>query len=124
MNNFLKILFPTSIVAALGLVLAQIHGPAWLMSLQNLQYTRAQTNTSGDYTWTFPTPYDAGVTPRIVAVTELNTTDIMNVNLTSLSNTSVTVHCTRTTPLVVLAINVLGVSSSPQCFVHLYADSP
>lgn len=124
MNIFSKWFPPLYFLTAAFVILAQIHGPAWLANLENLQYTRAQTNTSGDYTWTFPNAYGAGVVPRIVAVTELNTTDIMNVNITALSNTAVTVHCTRTTPLVVLTINVLGVSSAPQCFVHLYADSP
>jgi hypothetical protein len=66
--------------------------------------TRAQADSGGGYTWTFPTPFDAGVIPVVQITVEDNTPG--HHRITALSNTSVTV----------------AVNSS--AFVHLTAEGP
>lgn len=89
-----------------------------------IQRTRQQTNSVGAYSWTFPTAYGSGVTPIISAVCEGASSSTWNVQITSVSNTGVTVQVTRTTPVTVVGVSVLGVSLSPQTYVHLTAIAP
>lgn len=88
------------------------------------QRTRAQTNTSGVYTWTFPTPFGAGVTPIIEVSVEDNSSSAWNHQITAISNTSVTIQLGKTTAVTILGISVLGVSSNPQAYIHLTAIAP
>ncbi len=82
---------------------------------ENIQSVRVQTNGSGAYTWTFPTPFDE--TPRISIEVESNVAGLTTANITAVSSTSVSVQTAR-------AINVLGIltlQSSPQLYVHIMA---
>lgn len=90
-----------------------------------VQRTRAQTNTSGVLTWTFPSAYGGGVTPIISLTVEDATAGVTwNDQITAISNTSVTIQLTKTTAVTVLGISVLGVAATPQAFVHLMAVAP
>lgn len=89
------------------------------------QRTRKQTDTSGIYTWTFPTPYATGATPIIQICPEQDgsggfwTWQIMSIN-----NISVTIQITKTTAVTILGISVLGIQTNPQTFIHITALSP
>lgn len=94
-------------------------------TVQALQRTRAQTNTSGVLTWTFPQAYGSGVTPIVSATVEDATTGVTwNQQITAISNTSVTIQLTKTSVVAVLGVSVLGVAATPQAFVHLVALAP
>lgn len=88
------------------------------------QRIRAQTATTGLYTWTFPTPYAPGTIPVIGVTVEDSSSSFWNHQITALSNTSVTVQLTKTSAVTVLGISVLGIGSSPQAYVHLTAVAP
>lgn len=91
----------------------------------SIQRTRLQTNTAGVLQWTFPTPFATGLKPVIgVAVEDATVTANWGHEITSLTNTSVTIQLSKTTPVTVLGLSVLGVSSTPQAFVHLTAIAP
>lgn len=90
----------------------------------SIQRTRAQTNTSGLLTWTFPNPFSAGVTPIIEVTVESAAVASWNHAITAISNTSVTIQLGKTTAVTVLGVSVLGVASAPQAFVHLTAIAP
>lgn len=83
------------------------------------QWTRAQTNTSGAYTWTFPTAFAS--TPVVSITVEDNTSASWNHQITAISTTSVTVQLVKTTAVTVVGVSVLGVAASPQAYVHLTA---
>lgn len=87
--------------------------------------TRAQTNTSGVYTWTFPAG-TFSATPVIgVAVEDTSGSGASWGHVvTAVSSTSMTVQLTKTTAVTILGISVLGIASSPQAFVHLTAMQP
>ncbi len=88
-----------------------------------LQSKRAQTNTSGSYTWTFNQPFPAGKIPAVVCMVEDNTPNaIWDAKITAASNTAVTVQLTKSLPVTVLGISVLGIQTNPQAFVHLHAS--
>lgn len=90
----------------------------------SIQRTRAQTNTSGAYTWTFPFGYAAGTTPIVGITVEDGGASFWNHQITTLTNTSVTIQLTKTTAVTLLGISVLGIASSPQAYVHLTAVAP
>lgn len=92
---------------------------------QTIQRLRVQTDASGNYTWTLPTPYGAGVIPVVSAVAEnASTSTPFNVQITSVSNTSVTVKVLRSSTVSVLGILVLGEPVGAQAYVHLMAVAP
>lgn len=94
-------------------------------TIQAIQRIRAQTDTSGVYTWTFPVAYGAGVVPVVSAVAEGTNASIWNAQITSSSNTSAVIQVNRSTTAVqVLGINVLSLQSNPQTFVDLQAVAP
>lgn len=70
-----------------------------------MQRTRATSDGSGNYTWTFPTAYSAA--PIVTAIVEDNTSGALgNVQITAISSTSVTLHASRlTTILGLLTMN-------------------
>lgn len=81
------------------------------------QRIRVQTDATGAYTWTFPTPYAAGSVPVIEIVAEgaVGSTDVVNVQTSGPpSNTQVTVRVTRTVQSVVslLGLTILSVPTS------------
>ncbi len=89
------------------------------------QRIRAQTNTSGTYTWTFPTAYGTGITPVVgVTVEDSTAGNIWNHRITAISNTSVTIQLDKSTAVTVLGISVLGIAANPQAYVHLTAIAP
>jgi len=92
-----------------------------------VQRIRAQTTTTGTYTWTFPTAYGGGVTPVITASCESSsTTNSYNVQITAVSNTAVTIQVFETSPITVavLSLTLLQFNTSVQCYVHLTAVAP
>ncbi len=90
-----------------------------------VQYqTRAQTNTSGVYTWTFPTAFGSGVIPVIECTVEDSSAASWNHQITAISNTAMTTQLVKTTAVTILGISVLGVSATPQAYVHLTARAP
>jgi len=103
-------------------------GPSQILNKPNIceiQRIRAQTNTSGALTWTFPIAYGAGVIPNVqISVEDGTAGAIWNQQITAVSNTSVTVQITKTTSVSVLGVNVLGVAASPQAYVHLTVTPP
>lgn len=90
----------------------------------DIRRTRAQTDTNGAYTWTFPTAFGSGITPIVSVTVEDGSSAIWNTQITSISNTSVTVQLTKTTAVTVLGVSVLGVAATPQAYVHLTAIAP
>lgn len=94
-------------------------------SIQVIQRTRVQTNSTGDYTWTFPTAYGSGVIPVISAVSESASTTVpQGVQIVAISNTSVTIKVINLPSTSVLSIVVLGAPSGAQAYVHLTAIAP
>lgn len=90
---------------------------------------RLQTAANGTLTWTYSTPFGAGVVPRIVAIAETSGgTDIYNVQLTGTpTNVSCQILCNRVQQSVaaVLGLTVLSVPASPGVtWVHLLALEP
>lgn len=85
------------------------------------QRTRVQTNTSGTYTWTFPTAYATGTVP-VVEVTPEDSTSAAStdVRIVSVSNTSVTVQASRITTV----LGLLSLNATPQIYVHISAMLP
>lgn len=91
----------------------------------NVQRLRVQTDVAGNYTWMFPTPYGAGVTPIImISVEDSAAGSSMAHRITAISNTAVTLQVSRTTAVTILGISVLGISASPQSWIHLAAIAP
>lgn len=100
-------------------------GPQGVPGTANIQKIRATTNSSGVYTWTFPDAYPPGVTPVISLVAEApSSATIYNYRITAISNTSVTIAVTRSTPVTVLTLSVLGVESAAATTVHITAVAP
>jgi hypothetical protein len=100
-------------------------GPQGVPGSANIQRTRSVTNSSGVYTWTFPTPYGAGVTPVVTVTVESPSGSVVfNEKITSISNTSVTVAVSRSTPVTVLGLSVLGIESAAATTIHLTAVEP
>lgn len=93
-------------------------------SIQATQRIRAQTNASGVYVWSYPTAYSSGTVPVISLSVEDGSASSWDHQITAISNTSVTIQLVKVTPVTILGISVLGVSSSPQAYVHLTATSP
>ena len=86
--------------------------------------TRVQTNTSGTYTWTFPTQFSNGIIPIVQVTVEDGGAGIFQHKITSISNTSVTIQLAKTTVTTVLGIDVLAISTTPQAYIHIMALSP
>lgn len=93
-------------------------------TIQAIQRTRATTNTSGVFSWTFPSAYGTGVIPIIEMTVEDNSAATWNHQITAISNTGVTIQLTKTTAVTVLGVSVLGVAATPQAVVHLTAVAP
>lgn len=81
---------------------------------------RVQTASNGSYTWTFPTAFGTSTMPVITAVAEDGTAGITNVQITSLSNTSVSIQVSRLTSV----LGILTLNTTPQVYVHLEAMNP
>lgn len=81
--------------------------------------TRAQTDSNGDYTFTFPAEF--GSTPKISLAVESGSADYFTAQITSVSTTAVSVKVKRTSAVTVLSVSVLGVQSPAQTYVHITA---
>lgn len=88
------------------------------------QRTRATTNTSGVYAWTFPSAYAGGVIPIVEITVEDSSASTWNHQITAISNTGVTIQLTKTSAVTVLGVSVLGIAATPQAVVHLTAIAP
>ncbi len=89
-------------------------GPAGADGILSIQRARVTTATNGTVTWTFPTPFGAGVVPRVWAqvVASSGTTDVVNVQTDGApTNTAVNLRVTRTQQSVValLGLTILSV---------------
>lgn len=93
-------------------------------ALPHREQIRATTNASGVYTWTFSQAFTG--TP-VISVTIEDTGGgavIHEAKVTAISSTAVTVTVTRTQPVTVLSVSVLGVLSPAATVVHLTASAP
>lgn len=96
-----------------------------IIGSSTVQKIRAQTDTSGVYTWTFPQSYATSTVPIVEITVEDGTSGaVWNHRITAISSTSVSVQITKSTSVTILGISVLGVAASPQAFVHLTAMKP
>ncbi len=88
-----------------------------------------QSNVS-TFTWTYPTPFGAGVVPicNAIAQTPSGNTDLINVQIDGVpTNTAVTFRITRYSQsfLSLLGINILGVNSAAiGITLHMLALEP
>ncbi len=92
-------------------------GPAGADGILSIQRARVTTATNGTVTWTFPTPFGAGVVPRVWAqvVAASGTTDVVNVQTDGApTNTAVNLRVTRTQQSVValLGLTILSVPTT------------
>lgn len=114
---------PANITSAISPVQDQLNTVAtnnFIRETYN-QRVRAQTNSSGTYTWTYTNAYASGTTPIIAAVAEDSSGGALtNVQITSISNTSVTVQARRVSTI----LGVLTLTTNPQVYVHLRAVGP
>jgi hypothetical protein len=97
-----------------------VPGPAGSPGILGIQRTVATTDANGLFTWTFPTPYAAGITPVCSADVQDASADTITVKITAVSNTAVTVKATKPTMLGV----VLSTSAAAQAKIHLTAMPP
>lgn len=100
-------------------------GPAGANARQT-HATRAQTDTAGRYTWTFPTAFPAGVLPVIALTVQDASTGSFEHKITALSNTAVSVQIAKLNAVNALgaAVQLLGLDPNPQAFVHITATAP
>lgn len=91
---------------------------------------RLQSAADGTVTWTYPTPFGAGVVPRVVAVAEVasGVTDVVNVQIVDTpTNVSCKLLVNRTQRSVVslIGLTVLSVPSQPGVtWIHAVALEP
>lgn len=89
------------------------------------QKIRVMTDTSGNFTWTFPTPYPTGITPVIQLTVEDGTSGtVWNHKVVKCTETYVQLQISKTTSVTVLGISVLGIAANPQAYVHINAGYP
>lgn len=84
------------------------------------------TNTSGVATWTYSTPFAAGVTPVISATAQQAAGVIAEVQITAVSNTSCSILVTRTAAITValLGLTILQIAGAAATTVHVTASEP
>lgn len=91
---------------------------------------RIQSAADGTITWTYPTPFPAGVIPRVVAVAEVasGVTDVVNVQVIDTpTNTSckLLVNRANRSAASLLGLTVLSIPSQPGVtWVHVIALEP
>jgi hypothetical protein len=90
-----------------------------------IQRARAQTDTSGVYTWTYGVPYASGTIPIVSAIPEDTTVNsAVDVKITSRSSTSTRFQVSKTANVDILGIMVTQLIANPQVFLHLVAMEP
>jgi hypothetical protein len=87
---------------------------------------RITTDAAGRYTWTFPTPFAAGVIPVVSADVQDNSGNnvMLGVKITAVSNTAVTIQVSRVTTVGVAGISALTFDTNIATMVHLVAFAP
>lgn len=91
----------------------------------SIRRIRAQTDASGNYTWTYSSTFGSGVVPVISVVAEGGSTIPLNVQIVGTpSNTSVTFKVLSLPSTSVLGIVVLGAPAGTQCFLDITAIAP
>lgn len=90
------------------------------------QRVRVQTDSSGNYTWTYPTPYGSGVVPVLSGVSEApNATDPQVIQIVGTpTNTSATFKVLSLPLTTVVGTDVLGTPVGVQAYIHLSALAP
>lgn len=88
-----------------------------LNNLVQVQRTRVTADASGNYTWTFPTAYASGQAPIVSVVAEDSSGSLSNVQITAVSNTSVTIHAGKITS----ALGILSLASNASIPVDITA---
>lgn len=89
------------------------------------QKIRVLTDTTGNFTWTYPTPYPVGIIPVIQLTVEDGTAGAAwNHKIVKCTETYVQLQITKTNSVTVLGISVLGISANPQAYVHINAGYP
>lgn len=120
-RGFANLLGQLALVAKSGLYSDLVGCPSVPTMIQR---TRAQTNTNGSLTWTFPQAYGAGVIPIIQISVEDSGTGAFDHKIISISNTSVTIQIVKTSVVSILGIDVLGIQANPQAWIHVSAMTP
>jgi len=91
---------------------------------------RILSAADGTITWTYSTPFGAGVIPRVVAIAEVTTgvTDVVNVQVVDTPNNvscKLLVNRTQRSVAALLGLTVLSVPASPGAtWVHAVALEP
>lgn len=91
---------------------------------------RILSNADGTITWTYATPFSAGVVPRISAIAEVasGVTDVINVQVIDTpTNTQCKLAVTRTnrSTVALLSLTILSIPASPGAtWVHAIAIEP
>lgn len=95
-------------------------------TIQTIQRARVQTDASGNYTWTYPVAYGAGVVPVISAISESASSTVpQGVQIVGVpTNTSATFKVINLPSTSVLSIVVLGAPTAAQAYIHLTAIAP
>lgn len=87
-------------------------------SSTDVQRISVQTDTSGNYTWTYPKTYPVGTLPVVNVISEDSTSGALtNVQITSKSRTAVSIHSSRLTTV----LGILTLASNPQVYVDIMA---
>lgn len=90
----------------------------WMVSLkgrdaQQPQRTILTTDPSGIATWTFPTPYAAGVIPTPTFAVQDASVDAITVKFPAISNTGLTLKAQK------LLLNLLGLQNAAGVRIHV-----
>lgn len=91
-----------------------------------IQRVRVQTDSSGNYTWTYPSAYPSGVVPVISCLTESASSTVpQGVQIVGVpTNTSCTFKVINLPSTSVLSVVVLGAPAGAQAYLHLTAIAP
>lgn len=112
-NQFIQV----SDISGAGVGLMYSDGIVWRNVPFSAQRIRVQTAADGTYTWVYPTPFAAGVIPKITAVAEAGAgvTDVINAQTDGPpTNTQCKIRVTRTQQSAVslLGLTILSVPAS------------
>lgn len=121
---------PPSVQDASALGINQNYALADHTHASKVRRERVVSNTDGTFTWTYSTPFGAGVVPRCFGVAEVpaGVTDVVNVQVVDTpTNTQCKFLVNRTNRSVValIGLTILSVPSSPGATpIHVCALEP
>lgn len=109
-----------------GTTAQYIRGDGTLATLPVIQRVRVQTDSSGNYTWTYPVAYGAGVVPVVSAISESASSTVpQGVQIVGVpTNTACVFKVINLPSTSVLSIVVLGAPTGAQAYLHLTVQSP